>query len=341
VSAPTDWLSDIRSREWRRALTAHGFTLVELLTVIAVIGLLVALLLPAVQAARESSRRTQCGSQLRQLGIAATSYAAAKGTFPPGVKQRSFAAAVSHRGVPLFAFMAPYFEQGALLADWDYEDPLNNANQGLASNAAAVLPGLICPSDEILENPITTAAKTWTYALTSYGGSGGARSFFPAKATADGIFFTTGEASEPEREQRPVAPADVSDGLSNTLFFGERSHYDSNYATFNQFGWGEPLALLGWWGASGSRKMIGHVTMSAHAPINYRLPFSYDARSGQSPPADSFAEFEHYSDMRVCAFGSEHVGGANFCFADGSLRYLVDDTDLEALRAMSTRAGDE
>jgi prepilin-type processing-associated H-X9-DG protein len=87
--------------------------------------------------------------------------------------------------------------------------------------------------------------------------------------------------------------------------------------------------------------MIGHVTMSAYAPINYRLPFSYDARSGQTPPADSFAAFEHYSDMRVCAFGSEHVGGANFCFADGSLRYLVDDTDLDALRAMSTRAGDE
>jgi prepilin-type processing-associated H-X9-DG protein len=314
---------------------------VELLTVAAIVGLLVSLMLPAVQAARESSRRSQCGSQLRQLGVAAANYAAAKGAFPPGVKQWSFAASVSYRGVPLFAYMAPYFEQDALLADWDYTDPLNNANKGLESIAATVLPVLVCPSDEIPENPITTAARTWTYALTSYGGSGGTRSFFPLKSTADGIFFTTGAASEPQREQRPVAPRDVTDGLSNTLFFGERSHYDANFATFNQFGWGEPLAQFGWWGASGSRKMIGHVTMSAYAPINYRLPFSYDARSGQTPPADSFSAFEHYSDLRVCAFGSEHVGGANFCFADGSLRYLVTETDLDALRAMSTRAGDE
>jgi len=84
--------------------------------------------------------------------------------------------------------------------------------------------------------------------------------------------------------------------------------------------------------------MIGHVTMSAYAPINYQLPFSYAGRSGQDPPADSFSEFQYYSDLRVCAFGSGHPAGANFCFADGSGRFLETNTDITVLVALATRA---
>ena len=73
----------------------RGFTLVELLVVIAIIGLLLAILLPAVQMAREAGRRTQCASQLRQLGVAATSFENAKGSFPPGVQQWFFNSAVA------------------------------------------------------------------------------------------------------------------------------------------------------------------------------------------------------------------------------------------------------
>jgi prepilin-type processing-associated H-X9-DG protein len=131
----------------------------------------------------------------------------------------------------------------------------------------------------------------------------------------------------------------VTDGLSKTLLFGERSHADANYATFNAAGWGEPLAEWGWWGASTSRKMIGHVTMSAVAPINFRLPFTYDQRSGQTPSASSYAAFDReWDDLRICAYGSEHPGGANFVFGDGSLRFLADEMELDVLRAISTRA---
>ena len=122
--------------------------------------------------------------------------------------------------------------------------------------------------------------------------------------------------------------------------FGERSHTDLNYQTFNAAGYGEPLDQQGWWGASTSRKMIGHVTMSAHAPINYRLPFSFSDRAGKSPPADSFNDFQAYVDLRLCAYGSEHPAGANFCFADGSLRFLTSQTEQAVLRSLSTRAGD-
>jgi prepilin-type N-terminal cleavage/methylation domain-containing protein/prepilin-type processing-associated H-X9-DG protein len=325
-------------RRWHRG-SSPGLTLVELLVVIAVIGVLVALLLPAVQSAREASRRTTCANNLRQLGIAAAAHVESKKNFPPGIEQWYFNSAVSHRGIPLFVFLLPHLEESAVVADWDYDDPLNNVNQASDSNAAAVLPILICPSDVIPQNPIVFSGREWNYALTSYGGNGGSRSYFPTRSTADGIFHTTGEASEPEQDQEPVQPREVTDGLSKTLLFGERSHVDPNYATFNAADWGEQLSEWGWWGACTSRKMIGHVTMSSIAPINYQLQFSYEGRSGQTPPADSFGAFQHYVELRMCAFGSNHPDGANFVFADGSLQFLSSETDLNAFRAMSTRAG--
>ncbi len=318
-----------------------GFTLVELLVVIAIVGILAALLLPAIQSSREAARRAQCASQLHQLGVAASNHATSKGCYPSGVEQWFFSSAVSYRGIPLFAYLCPYIEEANTLVRWDYTDPMNNANQGARSNTAVVLSLLLCPSDDIQQNPILFSSRNWVYALTSYGGNGGTRSYFPMQSSADGIFHTTGEASEPKTHQRPVRPKDVTDGLSKTILFGERSHSDLNYKSFNDNAYGEPLDQQGWWGASTSRKMIGHVTMSAFVPINYRLPFSFAGRAGQNPPADSFSDFAAYSDMRMCAYGSEHFGGANFCYADGSTRFLVSETDLSVLRALSTRAGTE
>ena len=228
-----------------------------------------------------------------------------------------------------------------MLVRWDYDDPINNANQGSQSNTAVVLPLLVCPSDDILQNPITMTTRNWVYALTSYGGNGGTRSYFPQQSTADGVFHTTGQASEPKNNQRPIRPQDITDGLTRTILFGERSHSDPDYKSFNDNGWGEPLDQQGWWGASTSRKMIGHVTMSAYAPINYQLPFSFAGRFNQNPSAGSFNDFQYYVDLRICAYGSEHPQGANFCFADGSTRFLTSQTDMTVLRALSTRAAAE
>ena len=317
----------------------RAFTLVELLVVVAILGILVALLLPAIQGARESGRRVQCMNHLRQLGIAANAHESVWHTFPPGMNQWFFNSAVAFRGIPLFVYLLPYLEDNGLFEQWHRNDPMLNANQGNSSNTAVVMPLLICPSDQIVQNPIVYTSRGWTYALTSYGGNGGTRSYFPPSSTADGVFHTTGPASEPVQHQTAVRPQDITDGLSQTLLFGERSHSDPNYKSFNAAGWGDLLDQWGWWAASTDRKMIGHVTMSGFVPINYQLPFSYANRAGQSPPADSYAAFAAtYVDMRLCAFGSCHPGGAAFCFADGSVEFLVTETDLNVLRALCTRA---
>lgn len=312
------------------AIRRRGFTLVELLVVVAIIGVLVALLLPAVQGARESARRSSCTNHLHQLALAAHSYVATKGHFPAGVEQRYFNQSVSHRGVPLFVRLLPHLEGQSVVDGWDEVDPLRNTVGGIDARTAVVLPELLCPSDVVPVNPVTTQPHGWRQALSSYGGNGGTRNYFPNVATTDGMFHTTGEASEPNPWQKPVRPAQVTDGLSHTLLFGERSHSDPNFEALTAARGGDALASWGWWGASGSRKMIGHVTLCTAGTINFAMPVS--------PSPDTYADL---AEQRLTSFGSSHPGGANFALADGSVQFLAEELSLEVLRTAGTRAGGE
>jgi prepilin-type N-terminal cleavage/methylation domain-containing protein/prepilin-type processing-associated H-X9-DG protein len=308
-----------------------GFTLVELLVVIAIIGALIALLLPAVQAARESARRVHCANQLKQLALAAHNHHTTRGTFPPGVDRST------PRRSSLFIFLLPYLEGGNFYGLWKQPD----ADRRML--AATVLSSLVCPSDQIPRNPVPSASGASWYGLTSYGGNGGTRSFHPNSPDlkADGIFFEVGPASRPERNQRPVRIADITDGTSQTLFFGERNHHDPDYDSFAAQGWEQTLGQYGYWTGSGGNLALGDVTLSSHAPVNYRVAFSYADRAGADPPANSPGDFRHYADLRLCAFGSNHPGGANFALADGSVRFVNSEISLEILRALSTRQGGE
>jgi prepilin-type N-terminal cleavage/methylation domain-containing protein/prepilin-type processing-associated H-X9-DG protein len=322
-----------------RRVARAAFTLVELLVVIAIIGVLVALLLPAVQSARESSRRAQCQNNLRQLAIAALNFEVAQGHFPPGMQQSLFAAAPVYRGSSLFVHMLPQLEESSVQQTWDFDDPQNNANGGIKARAATVLPVLVCASDTIDQNPVLQ--QNGYYGLTSYGGNGGTRAYLPWLSTTDGMFHTTGRASEPVTNQHPVRRREVTDGLSKTLLLGERSHDDPNFELFVPMSWTASLKPWGAWGSSSGRKSIGQVTMHAFAPINYRLPFAPGGGASQTPPAGDASAFQYYVDMRLGAWGSNHPGGANFAMADGSGRFLVDETELSILRQYGTRSGGE
>lgn len=319
--------------------TPRAFTLIELLVVVAVVGALTALLLPAVQAAREAARRVQCANHLKQLAVAAHSYHESHATFPPGLNQFEVSSPPRFRGTSLFTFLLPFLEQGSLLNDWDYAFPLRNTDGGAAARSARVLSVLVCPSDLIQENPVAVAGRY--YGMTSYGGNGGSRSYYPDQATCDGMFHTTGPASHPEPNQRPVCLPMVVDGTSHTVLFGERSHHDRNLETFAAVSWAESLKHLGRWPAIGGRKRIGDVTMSALAPVNYRIPFDYERRREAEPPLSSSRDFEFFEDRRICAFGSNHPGGANFALVDGSVHFLGSSLPRESLQALCTRDGRE
>ncbi|MGA2069231.1 MAG: DUF1559 domain-containing protein [Thermoguttaceae bacterium] len=311
---------------------AGGFTLVEVLVAIAIIGILIGLLIPAVQAARESSRRAQCANRLVQLALAAQNYHSANGSFPPGVdRSRSPKSSV-------FVFLLPYLEQAALYEQWQ-----SSATSDYQAVAATVLPELICPCDRIPQNPLVNPVSLTKYGLTSYGGNGGTRSFDPSSPDlmADGIFFEVGPGSRPVPNQRSVGIEDITDGISQTLLFGERSHYDPNYDSFAAQGWQQTMGEYGYWTGSSGNLSLGDVTLSSFAPINYRLPFSYSSRAAADPPCNSSSDFVYYADLRLCAFGSRHSGGANFAMADGSVHFLGDGTSLDVLQALSTRAGGE
>jgi prepilin-type N-terminal cleavage/methylation domain-containing protein/prepilin-type processing-associated H-X9-DG protein len=302
-----------------------GFTLIELLVVIAIIGVLVGLLLPGVQKVREAAKRVKCASNLKQLALAAHNYNVQNGSFPPGVHQDMAPAPVAYRTVSVFVYLLPHLEMDTLYRQWDFNTPLNNTAGGASAFTATVLPILVCPSDYLPKNPVVSS-NGWYYGLTSYGGNGGSRAYDPIYASVDGMFSTTGPASQPAQNQMPVTVEQVLDGLSNTFLFGERYHLDPNDAiamapqVASGVAFVSAIQETGWWAVSAQRRAAGEVILSGFAPINYRIP-----------PGGS----DH--EGRVAAFGSGHTGGANFALADGSVRFVKENIDNSLLQSLCVR----
>jgi prepilin-type processing-associated H-X9-DG protein len=122
--------------------------------------------------------------------------------------------------------------------------------------------------------------------------------------------------------------ADVADGSSNTLLFGERSHHDPVFDEPRSY-ISVPIRAVGLWAFAlhyDYGQSFVHHLLSTPVPINYLTPAS---------------ALDDQVDDRLCAFGSEHPGGANFAFVDGSARFMSDQTSLKTLQALSTRAGGE
>ncbi|HEV3025421.1 MAG TPA: DUF1559 domain-containing protein, partial [Pirellulales bacterium] len=201
----------------------QAFTLIELLAVIAIIGLLLALVLPAVQAARESARRTQCTNNLKQMGIALHNYHDALGSFPPGYLATVPYNNSDHDTMPGWGWsslLLPYTEQNALAAMLNFGLPIEHP-----ANAAAIavqLPLYLCPSDAYPSGPfsVTDAAGN---ALASVGPSSYAACVGGDESAADGP-FGLGAFYRNSR----VRAADIRDGLSTTVMIGERAWSNAN-----------------------------------------------------------------------------------------------------------------
>ena len=122
-----------------------------------------------------------------------------------------------YRGMSLFVYLLPYLESSNLGSLWNYDDPAVNTVGGAEALSATIEPLFLCPTDVVPKNPVERNGVY--YALSSYGGNGGRFSYFPDQATVDGLFHTTGAASEPEAGQSPVKIAQVTDGTAHTLLF--------------------------------------------------------------------------------------------------------------------------
>jgi prepilin-type N-terminal cleavage/methylation domain-containing protein/prepilin-type processing-associated H-X9-DG protein len=309
----------------------RGFTLIELLVVIAIIAVLVGLLLPAVQKVREAAARSQCTNNLKQLALAAHNYHGDAGQFPTGARPSVVVGGVPTLGTNVWVELLPYLELDNLYRKWDFADNRNNVAGGRTATQAQVIKILLCPSDR-LPDPVweLTAGypvPPWSqgfYGMSSYGGNAGTRSVLTGgppdlpRLSKDGIVFVGSR----------VRLADITDGSSNTLLFGERLHYDLEYERQRPVVWpdGPPMAGWGRWGFVANQGASGNISLSTPEPINYRVP-----------PGGDFSALED----RACVFGSGHPGGANFAFADGSVHFLRDSTPLPTLQALSTRCGGE
>jgi len=292
-----------------------GFTLVELLVVITIIGILIALLLPAVQSARESARRAGCSNNLHQMGIAIQHYNQNHADyFPPG------SPGSARHG--LFTYMLPYLELDNVYNDLELIDrPDPNYNPHREDHRYTYLSIYRCPSfvGPKVIYPGQSNASYKQGALTNYQGVGGSYdpSYQPVTRSSpygdmphNGIFgwgFVR-------------ASAKARDGLSNTLAMGEFVHSDQDE---NSFFSGDPGNVRGWiMGANGGTGTY------AFKVLRYGPNAGLD-RTGNSIP------YNHLP------FGSYHPQGVNFLVADGSARLIPNSINLNVYLALGTCDGGE
>jgi prepilin-type N-terminal cleavage/methylation domain-containing protein len=321
-----------------------GFTLVELLVVIAIIGVLVSLLLPAVQAAREAARRSDCQNRLRQIALACINHHDTRGQFPPGssndLEQPQPGASKSYTALSWVPFILPYMELQSVQSLVDMKQAwFRPVNYDRAFKTP--LPQFSCPSQEpsqltfVTKPGSTDPPEEFANLQPHYMGVMGAKDACPynASAKAPESTYTLAPAdAAPNCGQggaavngviyvaSKVKSKDITDGLSNTFLVGEAS-----WDVGPQRPW-----LVGF---SSNTQVAGHFT---YVIKNLAYPLNTAYRVYPNPPGG-----QPYPPNDT-SFGSLHPIGAYFALCDGSVHFIREDVDLKGvLKPLASRASDE
>lgn len=289
-----------------RRRRSAAFTLIEMLLVITIISILIALLLPAVQQAREAARRVQCKNNLAQFGIALHNYHASFGVLPPGTVDESGPIVNSPTGYHMswLVQLLPMMDQYPLFQQINFAGgAYHPANVAVADSRILALQ---CPSD--YNQNSQPGIKPSSYA----GCIGGTN--VPIDVDNDGLLFLNSSISFRQ----------IKDGASNTIVIGERMYKDITSAD------------LGW--MSGTTSTLRHTAI----PINYQTGLGrgaqgpYTGGDSQSNPKGPVPV-----DQVIGGYSSQHSGGAQFVMADGSVRFISENITPSVYRHLGQREDGE
>ncbi len=285
-----------------KTLLRRGFTLIELLVVIAIIAVLIGLLIPAVQKVRAAAARMKCQNNLKQLGLASHNYHNDHERLPRAAEPWLAPASLGGQywvNASVFVMMLPYLEQHNIYALYDRSLPIWHPNNRFIQQHKPSV--LVCPSDHAAE--IESRLAMVPYSVTighifyteplmmargNYVGNVGSRGFGEGY---DGVIFW----------RSSVTLLQITDGISNTFLFGERSRarimsQNSREAWANRW------------------------TIDYEADTHTTAAWKLNADTNAKDPAMAWYGSSYGAS-------SQHSGGANFCFADGSVRFVAESIE--------------
>jgi len=337
----------------RQISNPSGFTLIELLVVISIIAVLIALLLPAVQSAREAGRRASCLNNLKQLGLAIVQYETQQRVFPLGgiVQGPSDAGSGCNpgtvhgpRGFGMFSLILPYLEQRNVYSSINFQlcaaGKFGPVDGGLSNYTAlaTTISGFVCPSDE----PNAVATTDYASSKTSYMASGG---------TWNTMFYRPGPDCWQQEQGNGAFDMytsyrvpQYSDGLSQTILVGETARFIS-----------DPDPALNQWSRFDLiASSLGGGTLRPQGLL-YEVPRLNAAimpgDSSKFPPKTAYPVTTDYKAWLLNAaaykefgqwgFRSRHPGGVHFLFGDGSVKFLKESINPTVLQSLGTRNGKE
>ena len=285
----------------------RAFTLVEILVVIAIIGVLVALLLPAVQAAREAARRMQCQNNLKQIGLALLNYESTHKQFPSGyLSDLDANNNDTGPGWGWAALILPQMEETTLFNSIHIDRPIEDSSN---TGRLSVIPNYLCPTEDF--------RRTWTAKSSS-----GTAICDVAESNYVGVYGTGEPGSDGDGmffRNSKVTVKDITDGTSKTLAVGERTHQ---------------LGPATWVGSVTGATLYPQDENNQAQDVTEGGPGMTLGHAGENATPGS-------AGQDINQFYSLHGSGAHFLFADGHVTFLRSDMDYNTYLALATRAGGE